>query len=75
MTRQVRFSLTLAAVLAGAGRAHADGAPLPDWAADRTKVADASSKVEARNLLKASVIYLPLLLVAMMLNATGRLLF
>jgi len=46
VTRQVRFSLTLAAVLAGAGRAHADGAPLPDWAADRTKVADASSKVE-----------------------------
>jgi len=37
--------------------------------------ADASSKVEARNLLKASVIYLPLLLGAMILNAHGRVWF
>jgi len=36
---------------------------------------DASSKVEARNLLKASVIYLPLLLGAMILNARGRVWF
>lgn len=33
------------------------------------------SRVLARNLLKASVIYLPLLLAAMILNARGRLLF
>ena len=33
------------------------------------------SRVVARNLLKASVIYLPLLLAAMILNAQGRILF
>ncbi len=33
------------------------------------------TRVPARNLLKASVIYLPLLLAAMILNAHGRLLF
>ncbi len=33
------------------------------------------TRTPARNLLKASVIYLPLLLAAMMLNAKGRLLF
>jgi protoheme IX farnesyltransferase len=33
------------------------------------------SREPARDLLRASVIYLPLLLAAMMLNATGRLLF
>ena len=33
------------------------------------------TRTPARNLLKASVIYLPLLLAAMMLNAQGRLLF
>ena len=33
------------------------------------------SRVLARNLLKASVLYLPLLLAAMILNARGRLLF
>jgi protoheme IX farnesyltransferase len=36
---------------------------------------DGQSRVLARNLLKVSVIYLPLLLLAMMLNAQGRLLF
>jgi protoheme IX farnesyltransferase len=35
----------------------------------------AASRKPARDLLRASVIYLPLLLAAMMLNATGRLLF
>jgi len=34
-----------------------------------------ASRKTARDLLRASVIYLPLLLAAMMLNATGRLLF
>lgn len=34
-----------------------------------------ASRVLARNLLKASVIYLPLLLAAIMINAQGRLLF
>ena len=34
-----------------------------------------ASRILARNLLKASVIYLPLLLAAMMINAQGRLLF
>jgi protoheme IX farnesyltransferase len=34
-----------------------------------------ASRLAARNLLRASVIYLPLLLAAMMLNAKGRLLF
>jgi protoheme IX farnesyltransferase len=33
------------------------------------------SRVYARDLLKASVIYLPLLMAAMMLDAKGRLLF
>ncbi|SNS91109.1 protoheme IX farnesyltransferase [Granulicella rosea] len=37
--------------------------------------ADPASRILARNLLKASVIYLPLLLAAMILNARGRLLF
>jgi protoheme IX farnesyltransferase len=36
---------------------------------------DTKNRVLARNLLKVSVIYLPLLLAAMMLNAKGRLLF
>jgi len=35
----------------------------------------AATRQPARDLLRASVIYLPLLLAAMMLNATGRLLF
>jgi protoheme IX farnesyltransferase len=35
----------------------------------------ATNRDRARNLLKVSVIYLPLLLLAMMLNAQGRLLF
>jgi len=35
----------------------------------------AESRQPARDLLRASVIYLPLLLAAVMLNATGRLLF
>jgi heme o synthase len=34
-----------------------------------------SSRLVARDLLRASVIYLPLLLAAMMLDAKGRLLF
>ena len=34
-----------------------------------------ASRLAARNLLRASVLYLPLLLAAMMLNAKGRLLF
>lgn len=33
------------------------------------------NRVLARNLLKASVLYLPLLLAAMLLNANGRVLF
>jgi heme o synthase len=37
--------------------------------------ADATSRQHARNLLRASIIYLPLLLAAMMLDAKGRLLF
>lgn len=37
--------------------------------------ASSASRTLARDLLKASVIYLPLLLAAMMLNAQGRLLF
>lgn len=37
--------------------------------------ASANSRTLARSLLKASVLYLPLLLAAMMLNAQGRLLF
>ena len=37
--------------------------------------AAASTRTEARNLLKASVIYLPLLLGAMLLNAQGRVWF
>jgi protoheme IX farnesyltransferase len=36
---------------------------------------DPENRALARNLLKVSVIYLPLLLLAMMLNAQGRLLF
>ena len=36
---------------------------------------DAANRVIARYLLKVSVVYLPLLLAAMMLNAKGRLLF
>jgi protoheme IX farnesyltransferase len=36
---------------------------------------DPANRAIARNLLKVSVIYLPLLLLAMMLNAQGRLLF
>lgn len=36
---------------------------------------DPANRVIARHLLKVSVIYLPLLLLAMMLNAQGRLLF
>ena len=36
---------------------------------------DPSSRIPARDLLRVSVIYLPLLLAAMMLNARGRLLF
>jgi protoheme IX farnesyltransferase len=36
---------------------------------------DPENRAIARNLLKVSVIYLPLLLAAMMLNASGRLLF
>jgi len=36
---------------------------------------DPSTRVYARDLLKASVIYLPLLMAAMVLNAKGRLLF
>lgn len=41
-----------------------------------TRDPDASeNRVLARNLLKASVLYLPLLLLAMVLNAQGRLLF
>ena len=36
---------------------------------------DPSSRTLARNLLKVSVLYLPLLLTAMMLNAQGRLIF
>ncbi len=36
---------------------------------------DPENRVFARNLLKVSVMYLPLLLLAMMLNAQGRLLF
>jgi len=36
---------------------------------------DPANRVIARHLLKVSVIYLPLLLLAMMLNAKGRLLF
>lgn len=35
--------------------------------------ADPATRIDARNLLKASVIYLPLLLAAMILNANGRL--
>jgi protoheme IX farnesyltransferase len=34
-----------------------------------------ASRLAARDLLRASVIYLPLLLAAMMLNAKGRLFF
>ena len=37
--------------------------------------AAASNRTTARNLLKASVLYLPLLLAAMILNAQGRVLF
>ena len=37
--------------------------------------ASPETRIPARNLLKASVIYLPLLLAAMILNAQGRLLF
>ena len=37
--------------------------------------ADPATRTIARNLLKASVLYLPLLLAAMILNAQGRLLF
>jgi protoheme IX farnesyltransferase len=37
--------------------------------------ADPENRALARQLLKVSVIYLPLLLLAMMLNAQGRLLF
>jgi protoheme IX farnesyltransferase len=37
--------------------------------------ADTKNRTIARNLLKVSVIYLPLLLAAMMLNAQGRLIF
>jgi protoheme IX farnesyltransferase len=40
-----------------------------------TKATEADSRVLARNLLKASVIYLPLLLAAMMADATGKLIF
>ena len=40
-----------------------------------TRHPDTHSRPIARNLLKVSVIYLPLLLAAMMLNAKGRLLF
>lgn len=36
---------------------------------------EAANRVRARHLLKVSVMYLPLLLLAMMLNAQGRLLF
>ena len=36
---------------------------------------DVANRVRARQLLKVSVMYLPLLLLAMMLNAQGRLLF
>jgi protoheme IX farnesyltransferase len=36
---------------------------------------DPQNRIVARRLLKVSVIYLPLLLAAMMLNASGRLLF
>jgi protoheme IX farnesyltransferase len=38
-------------------------------------LSDAESRAIARNLLKVSVIYLPLLLLAMVLDARGRLLF
>ncbi len=37
--------------------------------------ADISTRTDARNLLRASVIYLPLLLAAMILNAQGHLIF
>ncbi|HXB61899.1 MAG TPA: UbiA family prenyltransferase, partial [Acidobacteriaceae bacterium] len=40
-----------------------------------TKTTYEDSRVLARNLLKASVIYLPLLLAAMMADATGHLVF
>ncbi|HXB61243.1 MAG TPA: heme o synthase [Acidobacteriaceae bacterium] len=40
-----------------------------------TKTSPEESRVLARNLLKASVVYLPLLLVAMMADATGHLIF
>jgi len=36
---------------------------------------DATNHAIARNLLKVSVLYLPLLMLAMILNAQGRLLF
>ena len=36
---------------------------------------DAANRALARQLLKVSVVYLPILLLAMMLNAQGRLLF
>jgi protoheme IX farnesyltransferase len=36
---------------------------------------DPANRIAARNLLKVSVMYLPLLLLAMALNAQGRLLF
>jgi protoheme IX farnesyltransferase len=39
------------------------------------KLSEAENRTLARNLLKVSVIYLPLLLLAMMLNAQGRLRF
>jgi len=39
------------------------------------ELSEAENRNLARNLLKVSVIYLPLLLLAMMLNAQGRLLF
>jgi protoheme IX farnesyltransferase len=40
-----------------------------------TKTTYEDSRILARNLLKASVIYLPLLLAAMMADATGKLIF
>ena len=36
---------------------------------------DAENTSLARNLLKTSILYLPLLMLAMILNAQGRLLF
>jgi len=60
----------LAATVRFAGIARAPGA-----AGENCEPTEAAERAAARALLRVSVIYLPLLLAAMMLDATGRLLF